>query len=42
MGEDEDEAGKAKEMEDVEEEFSFAQANEESDDVNNVIECERS
>ena len=38
---EEEDAGKEKEMEDVEEEFSFDQANRESDDVNNVIECEQ-
>ena len=38
---EEEDAGKEKEMEDVEEEFSFDQANKESDDVNNVIECEQ-
>ena len=35
------EAGKEKKMEDVKEWFSFDQANKESDDVNNVIECEQ-
>ena len=35
------EAGKEKKMEDVKEGFSFDQANKESDDVNNVIKCER-
>ena len=39
---EEEEAGKEKEMDDVEEEYSFDQANKESDDViNNDLKCER-
>ena len=37
-----EEAGKEKEMDDVEEDYSFDQANKESDDViNNDLKCER-
>ena len=39
---EEEEAGKEKEMDDVEEDYSFDQANKESDDViNNDLKCER-